>query len=161
MSSNLQKIQLTYDQANDRLILNFNTQDFFEYRFWITRRVLKGFWNLLQQLAQGFPKDQMQKLYEAQHADEKIHKEVQIAEASKYSTRMTRHPLGEEPSLLYKIMATPGEKGGVHFHLEDSQGRSVDFKGDAFLVVLLTQLILKILPLTDWGLQFTPGTLTN
>lgn len=152
MSSQLQKILLTYDQINDRLILDFCTQDFCEYRFWITRRLLKGLWELLCQLHESMPKEQVQNMPDKKRAEQQIHREVQNPDANKYSTRVTKSPLGEQPLLLCKISATTTDRG-VHFHLEDMQGHAVDFSGDAFLLILLTQLIAKVLPKTEWDLK--------
>lgn len=153
MPSNLHQIQLTYDQVQDRLMLNFSTQDLYEYRFWVTRRVVRGFWEILQQIAKDIPPEQMSKFNGPQAAQEQVKQEVQIAEANKYATRLTRRPFGEEPLLLCKISATPSE-GNVHFHLEDFQGKSVDFAGDSFLALLLIQLIVRIMPKTEWDLPF-------
>lgn len=150
MASNLHQIQLTYDSINDRLLLSFSTQDFFEYKFWVTRRALKGLWGLLQQIT---PKNDQENRLEEEIAEKSIQQEVEVAGARKFGTSLARHPLGVEPMLLYKVSATPGDGKRVHFRLEDSNGRFVEFAGEMLLVSLLAELIRKVIPKTDWGLS--------
>jgi hypothetical protein len=155
--SSLQQIQLTYDQFQDRLVLTFSTSDYLEYRFWLTRRILKGFWDILQYLLSSSPSNDSKKQLDTQLVQEQIKQETQIAEANKYSTRLTKRPLSEDPLLLCKIAATPQEGDVVQFHLEGSEGRSVDFTGNSFLVASLVQLILKVLPKAEWNLETIKG----
>jgi hypothetical protein len=152
MNSNIQKIQLTYDQLNDRLHLSFSTNDFLEYNFWITRRAVKGVWDLLQQMISKSTKTQA---VELEHAAEQVQKEAQSPEANLYGMRITKRPLGEEPLLLYKFSITPIEDKHVRFRFESQSGKFVEFSGGFQLVFLLTQLISQALPVTDWGLTLS------
>ncbi len=153
--SNLQQIQLNYDSVQDRLVLIFCTQDFAEYRFWITRRVLKALWSILQRLRQDLSSDLSQQREEDQKASSMIQKEKQQPQTSKYATKITHYPLGETPLLLYKIMAKPIDQGHILLHLEDNEGKSIEFGGDATLVNVLCQLIYKTSAQTEWDLVLT------
>lgn len=153
MASSLHQVQLTYDFQQDRLMLSLNTKDFFEYRFWITRRVIKGFWSLLKQLKGSFVHAQAKQAVDDRAIADKIQEEVKNVEAAKYSTRVTRSPMGDEPQLLCKLEATPTEEGRVHFHLVGHSGQFIDFTGDPVLVTILIELITKVLPKTDWDLN--------
>lgn len=153
MESPLNQIQLTYDQAQDRLALSFNTQDFVEYRFWVTRHILKGFWGILKKIQQGKPLSNEQKTQDSKTAKDLIKEEVQISTAKKYSTRVTQSPLGDAPGLLSTITVTPNKAGNIHFRLEDQRGVSIDLNGDIFLVNIFIELIVKAMHQTDWGLQ--------
>lgn len=152
MPSSLQQVQLNYDQVQDRLILTFMTQDFCEYRFWITRHILIAFWEILHKLEQALETSKEQKIQEKQQATENIRQEKQQPEANKYGMRMSRRPLGEEPLLLFKIIAKPSEQGFAFFHLEDIKGQSIEFNGDSAFITALSQLVQKTMPQTNWGL---------
>lgn len=156
MSSQLHQIQLGYDLLQDRLILTLSTQDFNEYRFWITRQAVRGLWNILIQLLKADEKTRPQQIQEGTKIGELIEKEKAQRQpiAGKYATSMTKRPLGDEPLLLYKVIAQPHEDGGFRLHLEDTQGRSIEFGGNSSIILGLCQLIKKTVQQgTDWNLE--------
>lgn len=153
MSSKVQQIQLSYNGEHDRLVLTLSTDDFNEYRFWLTRRVTKGFWEMLNRLQGMMYKDVEQVREETVQSSQQIHKETAKPEAAKYSTRVSKYPLGEEPLLLFQFSAQPTEQGQIFFHLQDSKGTAVDFAGEGILVTVLTQLLRKALAQADWRLE--------
>lgn len=157
MPSNLHQMQLTYDQLHDRLVLVLYTQDLYEYRFWITRRALKILWDILQQLLEADKKGRVQHMKESQKAADKIQQEKSQHQpaADQYATKVTRRPFGEEPLLLFKIIAKPIQGGILVLHLEDQQGRSIEFGGDSTIVVGLCQLIQQTIKQADWNLNLT------
>lgn len=153
--SNLQQMQLTYDQLQDRLVLILYTQDWCEYRFWITRRAVRMLWKMLTELLARDQKDQQQHQQESQQIGKKIEQETSQRQplAEQYSSRLTRKPLGEEPLLIYKVMASPGKQGGSFLRLEDIQGRSIEFGGDSKIITALCQLIRRITKQAEWDLH--------
>lgn len=153
MSSKVQQIQLSYNAENDRIVLTLTTDDFCEYRFWLTRRVTKGFWEMLNRLQEMMFKDEEQVREETVKSTQQIHKETAKPETVKYATRVTKCPFGDEPLLLYQFSAQPTEQGQVFFHLQDPKGTSIDFAGEGILVTVLTQLIRKAVAQADWALQ--------
>lgn len=156
MSSNLHQLQLNYDQLQDRLTLILLTQDFCEYRFWITRRVAKAFLDMLMKLLEKDQKDQLRRLQEEQQIAEQIQKEKEQHHpgADRYGTSVTRRPLGDEPLLLYKVMAKSLAGGHFLLHLEDPQGRSLEVGGDSKIVLALFQLVEKSALKAEWNLNF-------
>lgn len=154
MSSNLHQMQLSYDQVQDRLVLALLTQDFSEYRFWITRRAVKGLWNILTQLLQADQKNQLEQQRVSRQIAEQIQQEKtqHRPAANKYGTRITRRPLGDEPLLLAKIMARPSEQSRCFLHFEDIKGQSIEFSGDITIVMALCQLILQAIKQAEWDL---------
>lgn len=153
MASGLQKILLTYDQVQDRLILSFYAHDFTEYRFWVTRRMVKSLWDVLQRLRDALSKSELQEREEDRRAAKQVKPENTSPEGDKFGNRMSRRPLGEEPLLLCKVMAKPVDKDHIAFRLEDQHGKSIDFTGSSNIVALLSQLILATLPKTSWDLE--------
>ncbi|MBA3958728.1 MAG: hypothetical protein H0X51_10105 [Parachlamydiaceae bacterium] len=157
MSSNLSQLQMNYNQQQDRLTLILHTQDFCEYRFWLTRRATKALWEILVQLLDKTP---VQHSQEQQKIGEQIQreKEQRHAAAEKYGTHVSRCPLGEEPLLLTKFMAKPADNGVSFLHLEDAQGRCIEFGGDNTIIMALCQLISRSAKLADWDLHLTMDT---
>lgn len=153
MSSKVQQIQLSFNAEQDRLVLTITTSDFNEFRFWLTRRVCIGFWQMLQKLQGMMLKDEEDQRVERQESAKQIHKETAKPEVAKYATRVTQTPLGNEPLVLFKFSARADEQDYVYFHLEDPKGVGIDFAGEGFLVTVLSQLMVKAIAQADWGLE--------
>lgn len=155
MTTPIQQLQLSYNELHDRLILVLHTQDFCEYRFWITRHALKSLWVIFLKLLQDDQKSQLQHMQETQAVAKQIQEEKAQHQpgASKYATQVSRKPLGEEPLLVAKIGSKPMDKGLFMLHLEDMQGRSIEFNGDTKIILALCQLVLQTLKITDWDLK--------
>lgn len=153
MGSQLQKLQLTFDRHEDRLVLIFFTTDFSEYRFWITRRMVIQFWQVLKKLEEILLKSDVEKQEETKKASSHIQHEATQAAATKYATSVTKQPLGDRPLLLYKLQAKALENGRAFFHLEDIEGKNIEFSGDKQVLAGLIQLIAKTIPQTEWGIE--------
>ncbi|MBA3721645.1 MAG: hypothetical protein H0W88_04515 [Parachlamydiaceae bacterium] len=154
--SQLQQMQINYDQLQDRLTLTLFTQDWCEYRFWITRRAAKALISILDQLMKSNKMNETVKDQEKQEIVQKIEQEKAQRQpmAEKYSSRITRKPMGEEPVLINKIMAKPGEKGTFFIHLEDNAGHSIEFGGDTKIITALNQLLQRAIKQAEWNVDF-------
>lgn len=160
MVNSLQRLEVSYNQPHDRLILILHTQDFSEYRFWITRRALIVFWDILSKLLQSDQKPVQQKQQENKQWKQRIEQEQAQKQpmAEKLSTRVAKHPLGEEPLLLAKITGKAIPGGNFQLRLEDIQGRWIEFGGNSTILLALCQLIEKTLQQAEWNLELTvPG----
>lgn len=155
MSTQLQQLQLNYDQLQDRLVLTLFTNDWSEFQFWLTRKITQGLWKILIQLLNADQKTDIQHQQETQQVEKTIEQEKnqRQKEAEKYSKRLTRKPFGEEPLLIFKIMARPQEKGCFFLHLEDNKGQSIEFGGDSKMLIALCQLIKRVSKQADWHLD--------
>lgn len=152
MSSGVQQIQLSFNAEQDRLLLTLTTTDFCEFRFWLTRRLTIGFWTMLERLQGMMGKDEEEQREERVQTAQQIHKETAKPEAAKYTTRVTKCPLGEEPLLLYKFSAQTNEQNQIFLHLEDVKGVGIDFAGEGILVTVLSQLMSKAITQADWNI---------
>lgn len=151
MSTKLHQIQLAYDATQDRLILTLLTNDFNEFRFWITRRMVAQLIKLLkEQLAQI--SDPSTSISEREKASKQIQKETRNPTTSQYKTNISRHPLGEEPLLLRQFAIKGSPEGQIGVRLEAFTGQSIEFTSDASTIYALQELILKTVPQTEWGL---------
>jgi hypothetical protein len=154
--SNLHQIQLSYDQQQDRLILVLFTQDWSEFKFWITRRIAEALGKILQQLLKNLKLNEKHQQQETKEIQGKIEQEKAQRQlgAEKYASHLTRKPLGEEPLLISKIMAKAEESGVCVLHFENSGGQSIEFKGDSTLLIALAQLIERSANQADWKIDW-------
>jgi hypothetical protein len=153
MTSGVQQIQLSYNAEQDRLLFTLTTTDFSEFRFWLTRRATVGFWQMLQKLQEMMGKDEEEQREERVQTSQQIHKETSKPEAAKFTTRVTKCPLGEEPLLLFKFAGKINEQDQIFMHLEDVKGVGIDFSGAGILVTVMTQLMRKAITQADWNIE--------
>lgn len=146
-------MQIKYDQEQDRLLLTLSTQDLYEYDFWITRHLLKGFWGLLHQLLEKNNKDNFEKSKERKEVAEHIKHEKPQPTASQFAQNIARKPLGEEPILLNKIAAKQLENMSYVLHFEDSKGKSMELACDHKIITALSQLLQNAIKQTAWDLN--------
>lgn len=152
MSSNVQQFQLSFNAAEDRLLLTITTGNFQEFRFWLTRRITKGFWLMLQKLQEMMLKEPEQEREEIKQSSQQIYKETQKPEAAKFATRVTQCPLGETPLLLHSFSGRVDEQDHVFFHFQNLEGLGIDFAGEGILVTILLQLLRKAVAQAEWGI---------
>lgn len=159
MTSNMQQMELGYDQVQDRLVFSISTQDLSEYRFWITRRATKMLWSVLMQLLKSDQKDQLRQTQISRRIAQQIRqeKEQRNPTASQYSSSGTAKPLGEEPLLLFGVRAKPAteDSPAITLQLEDNQNHSLQIGGDSTIILALSQLIRECEQLAEWNLDLT------
>lgn len=151
MAAPLNQLQLSYSPEQDRILLTLSTKDRAEYRIWITRRTLKGLWNLLGELKKLLLKQGMPSM-DARGATERIHKDTPQPLASKYGTNIAKHPLGDTPLLLNKITARPLQNGLINLKLESLEGVAIDFAADDGLLNALSQMLNQTATKAEWDL---------
>ncbi len=153
MSSNLHQLQITYDAYQDRLVLFLHTQDFQEFRFWLTRRSAKAVFEALQKLLTSLnqPTETLDK--EDRKVAEQIEKERQQQNPSvaKFAHKLTTKPLGEEPLLVSKF-GIKQDKGHVVLRIESLSGKALEIGGDLKIAVALCRLIKQTATTADWQL---------
>lgn len=154
----LNQIQLTYIPQEDRLLLSLQTQDFLEYRFWITRYLIKPFWHLLMELLKADRKSAEQhrlesELYLKSILDERDqHRPI----ADKLSQHIAKQPFGTQAYLISKISGKPAENHTSILHFEDIQGNFVECAGDSTIIIAICQLILQTIKIAQWDLTLEP-----
>ncbi len=151
--TSLHRIQLSFDPQQDRLLLTLSTQDLSEYRLWMTRRMVKGFWELLSKVRPDALEDPEVRHEERTQAAEQIQREITQPAAAKYSTRVSNRPLGEDPLLLYKCAVRQTDEKTFIFHFEDSKGTAIEFIGNSLLFNALRQMIQQSVSQAEWSLQ--------
>lgn len=151
----LQRLEISYNQPHDRLVLILHAQDFSEYLFWLTRRAVPIVWNVLKQIIETNPKTPTEHQKEKKQWAEAIEREKgqQQPKAQQFGTRLAKRPFGDEPLLLSKIQAKPGPNGTFQMRLEDLNGRWIEFGGNSSILIALCQLIQQTVDKADWGLD--------
>lgn len=157
MTSNLQQIQLNYNQIQDRMTLSIISQDMSEYQFWITRRATSMLWSVLLKLLQADQKTDLEKMIEGKAIAKQILEERsrRRPEAQQFTNTVTKKPLGEEPMLLFGLKAIPSKEGesSITLIFEDEKGQSLKLAGTSSIILALCQLLQQTLLLTDWGID--------
>lgn len=155
MPSHLYQLEISYHQQQDRLILKMFTHDLAEYRFWLTRYFVKGLWGVLNKLLETESKDAAVHAKEKQEVAEKYSTEQKIRQpaASKYSTKLSKTPLGEVPLLLVGVSADISGTGALLLNLQLENGQTVEISANSKTILSLQKLLVEITHKADWKLD--------
>ena len=134
-----------YVAAEDRVLLRVTLGNGDEYRFWLTRAVLRGF---LGESGRWLgPRDETPAA-----AVEAFRREAALASAD-FATPLTpgEHlPLGEQPVLVSAMrLAT---EDGVHVVLTLIDGRNADFNLNADILAAVCVMLKQAVAAADWAL---------
>jgi hypothetical protein len=156
----LRQLNVTYVEAEDRLLLKVSTSDNREYRAWCTRRYTSL---LLERLESLFESE----VDEQQVVPEAARKEVarmkhgsEVSEASfqkPYEAEPESFPLGEEGILLTALRYNQLESGVLTVNLSDGEGRGMTLNLDRKLRHQLYELFRRASGRAGW---FEPGGLS-
>ena len=105
--SNLSQINMQFRPADDRLLLLLKTNELAEFRFWMTRRFVKGLWPALVNCLASNEVVIGQTQKQAKQTVLTFQHESAVAQSnfeSSYNSVVTSAPLGDKPLLL-----TPGK----------------------------------------------------
>jgi len=92
VTSAIEQLNLSFDQLEDRLMLKIGMSDQSEVAMWLTRRVSKEFWHVLQDSHEQL----LQTASEAMHADKAIDKQ-DVAEPIE-TIALSKPKLAKQPS---------------------------------------------------------------
>ena len=161
---NLKQMQLTYQPADDRLLLRISGGERDEFRFWLTRRLVSVIADPLSKHLKGMPinpdtPDPPQPLQESPRAEaEAAFKHEQTMAELKTEQRFDepaerRMPLGEAPLLVAKVRLTPTKNGGLVLSLHSSQDQGLDIQLGQPLLHGFCDLLVKTSDQAGWGLS--------
>lgn len=154
--SSLHQLQLAYHPEQDRLLLRATTRDGREFRFWLTRRLLKGLWPALhralaREVGVQTPADPMAQREVLQF------RRQQAVQRADFSTPFEElhgrtHPLGEEPVLVARAALAPARDGRHGLSLLPRAGPGCNLALTDDLLHSLIRLLEDALERADWGL---------
>lgn len=152
------QLQVSYTQAEDRLMLRFNTIAGIEYRFWLTRLFITKFWPILintlkSNVAATHPDAQEGMLGFMQQA---------LAEQADFTSEFVPpkapSPYAEKPMLVCRAQLQPKGEGLHTLSLYPETGHGVELGVDQNLMLLLGRLIVNTVSQIDWGVAIAlPG----
>jgi hypothetical protein len=150
----LHQFNLSYDAAEDRLLLRVNTTAGDEMRLWLTRRISQLLWLVLVRRLEANPQlvahvtaETRKSVIALKHKDA-----LDKADFSKpYEAKPRGLPLGEAPILIVKLrVATP--KAGVHaLTLFPKEGQSITLTLPDRAIHSLCHLLEKLVQKAQWG----------
>ncbi len=162
MSAQLHQINVEYSKVEDRVVLRLNTTDKKELRLFLTRRLVKRVWNMLQELLEntGAAKtmaDPALRRAMVGFDQEKATPEESFAKP--FDADAADFPLGAEPVLLTGLSFTAGAKPGAlgKLALRTAGGHEVGIPAADVVLHSLTKMLANIVATTDWDLQLDPG----
>lgn len=154
----IRQVQLAYEQEHDRLLLRLATTDRNEFRFWLTRRMVKRLWGVLSQMlewdaavahADAAARAAILAFQHDKHAGQADFKQPFSGDAAHF-------PLGPEPVLVGKVVAQRKEGGFATLSLLPMRGQGIDIALDPRLLHLMVRLLRQAVGRSDWDLPL-PG----
>lgn len=154
----IRQVQLAYEQEQDRLLLRLATADRSEFRFWLTRRLVKRLWGVLSQMlewdaavahADAAARAALLAFQQEKHAGQADFKKPFAGDAVHF-------PLGPEPVLVGRVSAQPREGGFAILSLLPMRGKGIDIALDPRLLHLIVNLLRQAVGRSDWDLPL-PG----
>lgn len=157
--SRIQKLEVSFNPIEDRLILKFYTESLVEYRLYITRRFLKIFWKALQRLLTTDVKPKVEQVKEVKKIKQAYEKEQTMKKSDfvqKYSSKVqiSKTPLGTDPILVSRIQIRQAQSGPPILCLQPENGRGFEIAAHTMIVRAICKLICEALKKTDWDLDF-------
>lgn len=162
----IHQLQVSYVEAQDRLLVRLNTRADQELRLWLTRRMVKNlFLHLLQ--TSGAPTSTLSSPESHDGGDSralaKFRRQDALQQAdfqTPFKARPSALPIGEEPLLATTIHITALDAGslrvGFEEKLEGSQGsRSFEIMLDPPLLHGFLHLLELALQEADWGMALS------
>ena len=159
--SQLKQIQIAYSPIEDRLLLRINTADKEEYRFWITRRYLKIFWQAISGILVENLQVRTQASMMAKQAVLSFQHEKAVSEADfskNFDEGARALPLGTAPVLLARIQARLSPDGNriIGMHPESAQG--VELAVNDEILHGISRLISDAATKAGWDMEFLKKT---
>lgn len=159
MSSRIQKLEVSFNPIEDRLILKFYTESLIEYRLYITRRFLKILWKALQRLLTTDVKPKVEQVREAKKISQAYEKEQSMQKSEfvqKYSSKVkiSKTPMGVEPILVSRIQIRQAPSGPPILCLQPENGRGFELPAHTMIIRAISKLLCEALKKTDWDLGF-------
>lgn len=160
----IHQIQLRYDPAADRLLLQLRSSEAEIYAAWLTRRmvsrVLPPFRQAVLQAGVACAAPRALPVPEARQMLEQaaLQRPLPGAEFGQpFKADDGSYPLGTEPLLPDAADLRPGADGQITLALRETRGRRIDLLLTADLSTALLRLIDGALKTADWGLDVVAG----
>jgi hypothetical protein len=155
-------MQVRFDASQDRLAFRVNTQDGSQFRFWLTRRLLKRWARPLMETLHKA--ETTQTGLESQQAMASFRQDS-VRERGDFSTPFEEQaadlPLGDDGMLVTEIRIQEQANATYNISMADQQGRSATFNFPPDMLHSLFALLSQTISEADWGFELTLGEHPN
>jgi hypothetical protein len=168
LNNGIHQLQLAYIPVEDRLMLRMRDFSTNEYRFWLTRHLIRRIWPLL-----------IQCLTHAQDAEERATTTTQDNPADPQTRRAildfqrqrfleqadfktpyredaAQHPLGETPLLITLFQIREQAPGMFLMALYQNNNRGIDIVMPHALLHSFCRLLIDTVPIKEWRIDLAP-----
>jgi hypothetical protein len=154
----LDQIFVSYQPAQDRLLMRLGTVGRAEVRLWLTRRLLKELWGALTAIIESDEAVLSRTDAAGRQALLAFRHEQALAQSqfSLESAEAASRPMGDAPLLLTRLALVEGSAQPA-LRLADAEGRGVEFAVNVQLAHSLARLIADAVEKADWGLALKLG----
>lgn len=158
MDSNISQLNVTYHPEQDRLLLRIGLSDNSEILLWLTRRVLKIWWPMLQQSGlAASPEvpdsvaDPMQREIMQEFAREAAIHKLDFSEPY----QQARENRLQHPLLIEELRLIEGVNMPVAFEFKALNGQLLRINLNDELILGLVQMLTLVSEKTDWDLALS------
>lgn len=155
----IHQIQVKYDAAADRLLMQVRTRAGEVVGVWLTRRMMLRLWphfdRAVTHVAVQRTAPDATVMPEAREMLQQAARERPLPHADfskQFDPQPAARPLGTEPLLPTEINLTPSPTGALALRLREEGGRSLELRLGEELSSALLRLVEKALRASGWGL---------
>ena len=151
----LQQINVVYDASQDRLLVRMNTSERVEYRFWITRRLVKGLWQGLMQLMQSTETARRQTMPSGKQAVVEFEREAALRKTTfdkPYAAEEMQPAMPGDPLLVFSINMRTLAEGGHDITMLPSSGPGFHLRFSDTLLHGFAKLLQDAVKNSGWDL---------
>lgn len=160
MGDRLQQVNFRFSAVEDRLILTVTTEGRVGYRFWLTRRFVRLFWNSFLKTLEATTEVKGDLRPQAKRAVIAFEKEASVR-GSDFSRRLDEKnltfPLGEAATLATKVKWGRGKGDSMRLTLEGADGKAIDLRFGRQQLYSICHLLIVATRQTDWDLNLSLG----
>ena len=157
--SNLSQINMPFRPADVRLLLK--TNELAEFRFWMTRRFVKGLWRALVNCLASNEVVIGQTQIQAKKTVLTFQHESAVAQSnfeSSYDSVITSTPLGDKPLLLIRANLKRNETNQPVLGLHQATGQGIELAIDGTMLHSFCKLIAHSVDKSGWDMKLGLGS---
>lgn len=150
----LHQLNLSYDAHQDRLLLRASTTEQTEYRFWLTRRLVRRLWPGLLQLTQSTDPVRNQAAPESKRAMLEFQHEQALSAAKfgePYPAEL-KPAMPGGPMLVATVRLRTLAGGGHALVLQPREGKAATLRLETQLLHALMKLLQDAVARTEWDI---------
>lgn len=147
---NLHQLNMSFDAREDRLLLKVSTDTHEEFRFWLTRRLVRLAWPQIVKLMEAtVPVAKAKAPLEFRHAEAVEKTDFKTP----YATEPVTAAMAGEPLLVSTLSLTPLASGGIELVLSALDRGSVNLKLPSNFLHALVKLLQDTAGYANWNLS--------